>query len=1021
MNAKYDITVLDMHNSSEGLNDTHSGLDLRMKHSFKNFSLLKNDLFTEILDQERGSMKVVRASEADIANLLVEKTSVSTVRYDTEEGLWYIYDSSRGCFKEVHKDTIESMIAYLLKTVTSKYMSSIVIRGIASNLKMHNSVTVHQKSSYDRFIIFKDGIFDLATGLSFPHTPRIFVTEGKLIPMFMPDWADKMNIKHMANFFSFMMSFTDSNVETFSVLRFIMKTLFIPRQFSKILIISGYSGTGKSAFVRLLQSLVGMHASISTSFKLLKDSRFETSMFKDKKLVIFSDTEISETDMSVLKDMSGGDGIAGEEKHKTRKADFFFTGLIVIITNDNVVEKIQKDVSGALRRRIVLLKTVPFEGNRITLLDRPTTQPVGVLAKELSHILRWVLTMDNLVGQHLLDHKKFMFDASHTYKSRHPAFGHVMSFFVDNFIVHRSARAMLGWDSNSEGIHSRWLSYVDTNKIVCPDLSSKIFQDILWQIFSVLNLENKIHTKKTSDGKCYEGIRLLDPSFETSNIKLIQEELSHTQLSTDYPTMSHEDFFMLYTETKKTSLFLNEDVELLELTGPSLTFEKLPEYSNPMVGLPQSCHISFPWVQRPIEPYKELYHLSTEREKLSTISKSVVNHLQLAAMVQKALDEKKKHFSEESLDNYAVSFELRCTKDLQVISSSGFLVYAYIFSKNHKSNRLHAYKHGKTIHSVTRICRELYAEAFSYELRKIGLLCVSIDVKACFFNLLIGLIPEVMTQVGNTLKDKTIWQALESDIVDKVPTLTFDKSAVKVCLYSKLFGAGRKTMINGIVHSERERLVVSQEIFEQMDIYPSLMRRATEIVDACEGTDIFMSLTKAKKVIKDYVQTSLTDKKLTGPAGLVVDFNELPFNSGVSCFLQDYEISIVANLGLYLKKEMQYFEPCIHLHDGFVCVIKEEEKDFLREKVNVFERDVRKYFNIKNENFGFDIVFINPVLNESLYKKPDLASLSSSSSGVGGEPFINPVLNESLYKKPDLASLSSSSSGDDEEDNFEKN
>lgn len=95
-------------------------------------------------------MKVVRDSEADIANLLVQNTSVSTVRYYTEKRLWYIYDSSRGCFKEVNKDTVKSIIAYLLKTVTSKYFNLKVIKDIAYILKIHNSVAIHQKSSYDK-------------------------------------------------------------------------------------------------------------------------------------------------------------------------------------------------------------------------------------------------------------------------------------------------------------------------------------------------------------------------------------------------------------------------------------------------------------------------------------------------------------------------------------------------------------------------------------------------------------------------------------------------------------------------------------------------------------------------------------------------------------------------------------------------------------------------------------------------------------------------------------------------------
>jgi phage/plasmid-associated DNA primase len=991
MTTEFDVSVVEMQYSTEGFNDANSGLDIRMKHIFKNFSLIKSDLYKETFDEEKGSVKVVRASDEEIADLLVNKTSVSTVRYDTEDAKWYIYDLSRGCFQEVQRETIESMISFLLKTVNSKYMNSMAVRGITSCLRMHNSITIHRKCSYDRFLVFKDGIFDLASGLRFPHTPRVFVTEGKLLPYPMPDWDKILTIAELYNFVNFMKSFTDSNLENIGLIRFIMKTLFIPRQFSKILIISGYSGTGKSAFVRLLQSLIGMESSISTSFKLLKESRFETSMFRDKKLVIFSDTQVSESDMSILKDMTGGDGIAGEEKHKTRKSDFFFTGLIVIITNDNVVDKISRDESGALRRRIILLKTLPFEGVRVSLLDRPTTQPVGVLAKELPHIVRWVLTMNNHVGQHLLEHKKFMFDASHTYTSRYPVYTHVLDFAKKNFIVHPSSRVMLGWDSNIEGIHKRWLSYVDEHGLSFPDVGCKLFTDVLLLVFGVLNLEGRIIKKRTSEGVSYKGIRLLNPTSETSNVEQLQKELSATELSKRDSKMSFEENFMIFTETERCSLFLEQDVELLEGSGPSLAFAKIPEYSNHMVSASGSSHISFSWEKRPIELYKELFHVSVEREMLSLLSKTALQRLDVKDIVEAALHEKRKNYSEAALVSYATSFEIRCKKDLKILLSSGFLVYAYIYSKEHKSNRIYAYKHGKTVHAVTRVCREAFARAFAVELKKKDLLCVSIDVKACFFNLLIGLIPQAMEKVSASLKNNTIWQVLESDMSSKVKDLVFDKPAVKICLYSKLFGAGKQSMVKGILNSEREKLVASKEEFENMDIYPYMVSRATEIVDACEATDIFLSLNKAKKVIKEFVFTKATDRIMTGPAGLEVDFKVLPFNSAVSCFLQDYEISIVANLGLFLKREMGYFEPCIHLHDGLVCVIKKEELNILKEKVKQFEADTQQYFHLKNNSFGFDVVIMDSdekVIFDGEEKRPDGLLVHSPSNTAHDAPSL---------------------------------
>ena len=100
MTTQYDVTAAEIVNSSEGFNDVHSGLDTGMRYTFKNFSLEKNDLYTEKFNEETGITKRVRASEKEIAHLLVSKISVSTVRHDTQYKLWYIYDQSKGCFAE---------------------------------------------------------------------------------------------------------------------------------------------------------------------------------------------------------------------------------------------------------------------------------------------------------------------------------------------------------------------------------------------------------------------------------------------------------------------------------------------------------------------------------------------------------------------------------------------------------------------------------------------------------------------------------------------------------------------------------------------------------------------------------------------------------------------------------------------------------------------------------------------------------------------------------------------------------
>jgi hypothetical protein len=926
------------------------------KFYFRNFSLVKADLTYLVVDEE-GISSNSTATEAQISDLLVRKTSVKDLRFDTNSLQFFVYLPERGFYREVTKETLESMISVLLKTVVGHYLSSLKIKGVVSCLKQHEIVSLHQRDSYKRLVFFEDGVLDLVTGASFPHSERFFITEDRQLKMVMPDFSTPLTLESLKNFYNFVQTFTGYDRDAFTLIRFLIKSLYIPKQYEKLLLISGYSGTGKSAFSRLMQVLVGRDNFVSSSFRLLRDSRFESSMFKGKKLVLLSDTTINEKDLSVLKDITGGDAVPSEEKYKQRSSDFFFEGLVVIVTNDEVVEKIKYDFSGALQRRVISIRTIPHcsQQQRVDLISNVNVSPKGVLAKELPNVLRWCLSMDDHLGELLMDSQKFKLNNTCDLGEVGNRNSIMIHFIKEHFIISRRDSVLLGWGTDKPSVHKCWVDYCSTHNVSFAFDSPKQFQEAFMYALALLKINNLVEIRKTAYGKTYFGLRIRDPLSESKNINDTQPIQDISPLEKFYPEYTDEQSFMLFTENSKEKLLSLEYKQLFE---DNEELSKYKEFNFTITSQKRNLiTIDSTSSDTLIERYRTLYHMSDERVFLSDFSKEALYLIDVQEIVD--INLKGKNISSKGYIEYSNLLYERYQQDKVNLCRSGLVVYGYSFSKLKKSNRLQPTSYIGSIHSTSRIFREQCLEIFSCELQQaeLGKICVSIDLKACFLNLIMGILPGIMDNLIERLNvEKSIWKILESDIKEKMPDFKFLKAPVKICLYSKLFGAGQKGMVNGILTAERKRnLVQTQADFVKLDLYPDLLRNAIETVEACEASDLFKNISDAKRKIRARLLQE-NSGNVIGPAGINIDLRR-DFNSGLSCLLQDYEIFIISNLGLKLKDKLSYFEPIIHLHDGFVAVIDIQERELLLQIMINFESDIKKELNLYNEHFGFDIEF----------------------------------------------------------------
>ena len=111
-----------------------------------------------------------------------------------------------------------------------------------------------------------------------------------------------------------------------------------------ILCLIGQGGSGKGVLTRLLIKLVGEHPHFETSQLVKLSSRFTASAFFDKRLMILSDlpeltrrTQRMMESLSILKNVTGGDGICLKKKARTRTQSSPVSSLLYLRTSRSLI------------------------------------------------------------------------------------------------------------------------------------------------------------------------------------------------------------------------------------------------------------------------------------------------------------------------------------------------------------------------------------------------------------------------------------------------------------------------------------------------------------------------------------------------------------------------------------------------------------------------------------------------------------------------------------------------------------
>jgi putative DNA primase/helicase len=183
---------------------------------------------------------------------------------------------------------------------------------------------------------------------------------------------------------------TGNDPDVINIIRAFFKMALIGGDVQKFLELIGPGGTGKSTLIRLLIAFIGERNQVTTDLKNLEGNRFEVAALYGKRLVFINDSTRYGGEVSVLKNITGGDAVRNEKKNQQQGGSFVFDGVVVVTSNEPI--QTSDYTSGLMRRRM----PVNFD-RKVTDEDKAKWASVGgieaAMKKELPGLLNWVLEM----------------------------------------------------------------------------------------------------------------------------------------------------------------------------------------------------------------------------------------------------------------------------------------------------------------------------------------------------------------------------------------------------------------------------------------------------------------------------------------------------------------------------------------------------------------------------------------------------------------------------------------------------
>lgn len=303
----------------------------------------------------------------------------------SEQPLIYVY--TNGYYKFISDDEmkgfIKSFIPYQLRY--SKDINEVLYE-----LKTEmNFVEYEDLNNNEDIINFQDGLYNIKTNELLPHTPDILSTIQ--IPA---NYEDIKNAPADAPvFFDYMMTLCDDDIETFELLMqclgVAISNVYAYRT-KKALFLVGQGNTGKSQLKRLAEYLVGYNNVSNIDLKKVNDKHGTASLYQ-KRLAGCNDMSYQRIeDMSIFKQLTGGDAIEIDFKFKN-SFNFLFKGFLWF--NCNKLPRFGGDTGKWVYERIMPVfcnNVIPKEKQDPMLFEKMLKEKNTILALAIQELQKVV-------------------------------------------------------------------------------------------------------------------------------------------------------------------------------------------------------------------------------------------------------------------------------------------------------------------------------------------------------------------------------------------------------------------------------------------------------------------------------------------------------------------------------------------------------------------------------------------------------------------------------------------------------
>jgi P4 family phage/plasmid primase-like protien len=342
-------------------------------------------------DSKKLAININEISTFDFINSEIFQNN--PVIYDDK--MWWKWDNKNKCWYII--DEVEIILDFsqnfILQGITTSIFHSNIRTAILNAFKQAGLIFKKEfkKDIKPTWIVFKDCIVDVETGETFQHDFIYFATNP--LPYKYQDENNKGDLSKFDRLFKDWVVGGDQDETWIETLYEIVAYCMLPDYPIEVLFcLHGDGSNGKSSFIEMLMTFIGMHNFSSTELSLLTNpnSRFETITLHKKLVCLMSELDDSTiNNTSLLKKLTGNkEPIRGEYKGK---GNVVFINYAKILMSTNIIPDTTDKTDGYYRRWLVVDFPNKFDATNGNVLKDITPEDYQALAKKCIPILHKLL------------------------------------------------------------------------------------------------------------------------------------------------------------------------------------------------------------------------------------------------------------------------------------------------------------------------------------------------------------------------------------------------------------------------------------------------------------------------------------------------------------------------------------------------------------------------------------------------------------------------------------------------------